>query len=208
MSLLSNRCNDHETAKILLTEVILDALSDTAYRVALENPELLKHALSAGAADLQLGSIHEVLLDHLRDGSLPCTPLQYRALMLEPTSRGRLDPSSTKIIVVHSGNPDSAASTNSLLEQVDSEGIEIDEGFLANAVAPKSLKLNGQVGNSHLVNDVADSGPTTQVTFDVEPLVSPVLLPDDHCTLYVRTVDLGRVGLLNEDWVSLPSSPP
>ncbi|KAF9451245.1 AAA-domain-containing protein [Macrolepiota fuliginosa MF-IS2] len=127
--------------------------------------------------------------------------------MLEPTSHGYLDPGSTRIIVVQSRNPSSLASTSFLSEQMDSEGIEIDEGFLANAIAPNSLKLNGNTGDNHLAEDLAGSTQPPQVLFDVEPLAAPVLTSDDHCTLYIRTVDLGRVGLLNEDWAVASSDP-
>lgn len=206
MSLLSSKRIPHQPSKVLLTEVILDALSDAAYRVALDNPQLVERALvTQDTNDIHLGSIHEIHLDQSHNGNLSNTLLQYRTLMLEPTSRGHLDPGSTKIIVVRSGNPQLLTSAEVLSEEpIDSEGIEIDEGFLANAVVPNPFKLNGHVRDSSSASKPADNRHTPQVLFVAEPLASPASLPEDHCTLYIRTVDLGRVGLLNEDWVGLP----
>jgi peroxin-6 len=202
MSLLSSRSKPR-TPPITLTEVILDALSDHAYRFALDNPELLEQCLSMPDTLLHLGSIHEIPSDQLQNGHLSHPILRYRTLMLEPTSRGHVDPYSTKVIVVHSRNPDSLVAASLLSEPADSDSIEIDESFLENAVAPKALRFNGPVGNA---DNLMNGRHTPQVLFNVEPLLSPASPLEDHCTLYIRTSDLGRVGILNEDWVSIPPS--
>ncbi|XP_006458394.1 hypothetical protein AGABI2DRAFT_216898 [Agaricus bisporus var. bisporus H97] len=117
--------------------------------------------------------------------------------MLEPTSRGRLNPNSTRIIITHSGDPHLLLSTDTLSESIDSEGIEIDEDFLANATGHfESKKHNTFSDNS----DSSDGVHAAQALFRADPLAFPASPTEDHCTLYVRTCDLGRVGLLNEDW--------
>lgn len=195
MSLLSQNPNAHPPSTEPLTEVVLDALSDAAYRVALDSPDLVERALLADNADIHLGSLHQITLDQLQNGFSAHSSLQYRTIMLEPTSYGRLDPCSTKIIITRSGDPYLLLSTDTLSESIDSEGIEIDEDFLANAVVPGHFNLKKD-------NENNDSSDAVHSTFRAESLASPVSPTEDHCTLYVRTSDLGRVGLLNEDWVS------
>jgi peroxin-6 len=197
MSLLSQNPNAHPPGTEPLTEVVLDALSDTAYRVAIDNPELVERALLADNADIHLGSLHQITLDQLQNGLSTHSPLQYRTIMLEPTSHGRLDPCSTKIIITRSGEPHLLLSTDTLSESIDSEGIEIDEDFLANAVVPGHFKPKQHNEN----NDSSDAVHSKQASFRAESLAFPAYPTEDHCTLYVRTSDLGRVGLLNEDWV-------
>lgn len=206
MSLFSSKHLKSRAISITLTEVILDALSDVAYRFALDNPELIEQALTNPETLLHLGSIHEVPSEHLQNGYASLAPLQYRLLMLEPTSRGHVDPEVTKVIVVHSENPDSLVSTGFLAESTDSDSIEIDESFLENAMAPNALKLNGHIRDDHSSTSSGEGNPP-QVLFDVQSLVHPVSLLEDHCTLYIRTADLGRVGLLNEDWAVASSDP-
>lgn len=198
MSLLSSKVQ--ESCGTVLTEVILDALSEAAYRVTLDQPGLLEISLTAESVKLQLGSIHEIHIEKPYNELSVQVPLQFRVLMLEPTSHGRIDASSTKIIIVYSRDPGSLASTTFPSESAESEGIEIDEGFLANAIVPRTLKLNGQTDDARLPTSPGDAHQAPQVMFNAKPLVSPVSLLDDHCTLYIRTVDLGRIGLLNEDW--------
>jgi peroxin-6 len=201
MSLLCSRRSVPRTFQGVLSEVILDALSDVAYRFALDSPELVEQALTSPNAHLHLGSLHDIPSDQFQDGFASHSPLQYRTLMLEPTSHGIVDPQLTKIIVVRSGDLGSLTSPNIFSEHAESDSIEIDESFLENAVAPKALKLNGHIGNDHLDTSSTDTGHSLQVLFNAEPLASPASPLDDHCTLYIRTADLGRVGLLNEDWV-------
>lgn len=208
MSLLSGRPSRPQVASIALTEVILDALSDTAYHLAFDNPELIEQSLTTSETHLQLGSIHELTSDKVQNGHIPHTPLQYRILMLEPTSCGRLDPESTNIIVVHSENPDSLVSSSLFSEYADSDSIEIDESFLESSIASSALQLNGCIRDDCSTLGSVD-GHAPHFFFDAEPLISPVSLLEDHCSLYLRTADLSRVGLLSEDWVrARPSANP
>jgi len=208
MSLLSGRPSRPQVASITLTEVILDALSDTAYHLAFDNPELIEQSLTTSETHLQLGSIHELTSDKVQNGHIPHTPLQYRILMLEPTSCGRVDPESTNIIVVHSENPDSLVSSSLFSEYADSDSIEIDESFLESSIASSALQLNRCIRDDCSTLGSVD-GHAPHFFFDAEPLISPVSLLEDHCSLYLRTADLSRVGLLSEDWVrARPSANP
>lgn len=198
MSLLTARHLPQMTS-ITLTEVVLDALSNTAYIFASNNPELIEQSLTLSETHLHLGSIHELTPDKLHNGHESRTILQYRILMLEPTSRGRVDPESTNIIVVHSEDSNSLVSSSCLSDHVDSDSIEIDETFLRNSIASSALHGSNCSAPSSI------NGHAPHFFFDAEPLISSVSPPEDHCSLFLRTADLGRVGLLNEDWVCIPS---
>jgi len=200
MSLLTAR-HLPQTTSITLTEVVLDALSNIAYIFASNNPELVEQSLTLSNTHLHLGSIHELTPDHLPNEHESRTILQYRILMLEPTSRGRVDPESTNIIVVHSENSNSLVSSSFLSDNVDSDSIEIDETFLRNSIASSALQFNG----SDCSTPSSINGHAPHFFFDAEPLISSVSPPEDHCSLFLRTADLGRVGLLNEDWVCVSS---
>jgi len=200
MSLLTAR-HLPQTTSITLTEVVLDALSNIAYIFASNNPELVEQSLTLSNTHLHLGSIHELTPDHLPNEHESRTILQYRILMLEPTSRGRVDPESTNIIVVHSENSNSLVSSSFLSDNVDSDSIEIDETFLRNSIASSALQFDG----SDCSTPSSINGHAPHFFFDAEPLISSVSPPEDHCSLFLRTADLGRVGLLNEDWVCVSS---
>ena len=85
MNLLTTRYLP-QTATITLTEVVLDALSDIAYIFASNNPELVEQSLTLSETHLHLGSIHKLTPDKLPNEHESRTILQYRILMLEPTS--------------------------------------------------------------------------------------------------------------------------
>ena len=198
MNLLTTRYLP-QTTTITLNEVVLDALSNIVYIFASNNPELVEQSLTLSETHLHLGSIHELTPEKLPNEHESRTILQYRILMLEPTSCGRVDPESTNIIVVHSENSNSLVSSSFLPDQVDSDNIEIDETFLRNSIASSALQFNGSDCST------PDLIHAPHFYFDAEPLNSSVSPPEDHCSLFLRTADLGRVGLLNEDWVCIPS---
>ena len=87
----------------------------------------------------------------------------------------------------------------------DSDGIEIDESFLANSFLKPSFitSLKGLDGRSP-----QDIHHTFQVGWKSErqsfkPVSSATGLLEDNCTVYLRTADLARIGILNGDWVMI-----
>lgn len=111
--------------------------------------------------------------------------LQYRLNMVSPVAQGYAEKGLTRFIVAFSGALPAEHNTTTSSDsdnESDSEGIEIDEGFLA-------------VGSSNPHSSTLDP------LFQARPL--PEVHgehPGDH-VLYLNVFDFGRVGLLNGDWV-------
>ncbi|KAJ7231442.1 P-loop containing nucleoside triphosphate hydrolase protein [Mycena haematopus] len=172
---------------ILITELIVTALSLEAYEV---DP----NALDSWLCDqriLRQGDVCTFTLDSLVNGIGPYTssiPLQYRLDMLEPVIQGYAQKGETKFILTldTSSQPDET-------DGDDAEGFEIDEDFLAPAMLDSSQVM---------LNPTNDNKP---ITFECQSLVESRSSPYEDCTLYLRTIDLGRVGALNGDWLVVQS---
>ncbi|KAJ7849118.1 AAA-domain-containing protein [Mycena olivaceomarginata] len=162
---------------LLLTEVVVTALSPEAYEAA---PNL--DSWLCDNRILRQGDVCTFTLDSLVNGSgvyNSIVPLQYRLDMLEPVIQGYARKGETKIILTLdiASQPEEADADN------DAEGFEIGEDFLAPAMLGSSQGIiNG-----------------------IKPLHSNSSSYED-CTLYLRTTDLGRVGGLNGDWIVVHSS--
>lgn len=172
----------------ILTGMVVSALSLDAYKAASINDSILK----AWFDDLQLilrqGDIH---LFHRNSNQL-----QYRLDMLEPVMQGYAQLGKTRIIITlaQAASPGEIFKTRS----GDQEGFEIDEGFLAGSLMPQSFNISPiQSMSPHGV----DSREHSSEQFKARHLLVARSILHDHCTLYLRTADLGRLGVLNGDWV-------
>lgn len=104
--------------------------------------------------------------------------LVYILWSLEPVSQGRALAGQTEIIILYPGRPIFFPRNNVTREP---DVIEINEGFLASSDVPA-------------------------YPFYLKALDVPEDLLQDHFSLYVRTSDLGKIGILSNDWVcSQPS---
>ncbi|KAG5635426.1 hypothetical protein H0H81_011316 [Sphagnurus paluster] len=191
------------TEPVLLMEVIISALSTLAYQVATSHPRVLEGWFCKKHNVLRNGEIHTFNSDLLPMNShtFSSSPisLAYRLDMVEPVLQGFARTGTTNFVVILSEEVDCI---NPPLEDVtdrDCEGIEIDEAFLANAALPSvlgQLNLTSQPTPGQYLLEPPDA------SFQLTPLVEPVDVANDHCTLYVRTADLSRIGILNGDWSS------
>ena len=78
----------------------------------------------------------------------------------------------------------------------DDEGLEIGENFLASSLIPQPSSYSRQNDSSTIrVSRLAQE-------FTANLLSTPISLDLDEYTMYVRTVDLPKVGVLDGDWVS------
>ena len=78
----------------------------------------------------------------------------------------------------------------------DDESLEIGENFLASSLIPQPSSYPQQIDSSTIrVSRLAHE-------FTANPLSTPISLDLDEYTMYVRTVDLPKVGVLDGDWVS------
>src|SRR5262249_3244518 len=108
----------------------------------------------------------------------PPSFLEYRIDMLEPVLQGYAKAGTTRFCVL------SPTESPQVVEDKD-DLIEIDEDFLANSVLQPTLRPSSIDASS-------------EVSFQVRELIEPVSEDDSLC--YVRTSDLGRIGLLDGDW--------
>jgi peroxin-6 len=128
--------------------------------------------------------------------------------MIEPVQQGCVDYGTTRLVltladqtlqdmeIAHDTESPPDSSTES-----DPDGIEIDERFFACSVL--STQPNGHFGLDPN-HDVYDPSTFQGVAFHATPL-SYSISDEDDCTLYFRTSELSRVGVLNRDWVKKSS---
>ncbi|KAJ6500326.1 AAA-domain-containing protein [Mycena sanguinolenta] len=173
---------------ILITELVVTALSLEAYEAA---PNALDSWLCDGRI-LRQGDVCTFALGSLVNGTglhTSSIPFQYRLDMLEPVIQGFARKGETKFILTL----DTSFQSDEMDGESDVEGFEIDQDFLAPAVLGLSQAM---------MNSTSDNKP---VVFECQSLAEPKPSPYDDCTLYLRTVDLGRVGGLNGDWLVVQS---
>jgi peroxin-6 len=212
------------TMPVLLTEIIVTALSNEAYRVASSRGSPLETWLSNESIILRQGAIYafdsELLPTHGRVTADLRTTYRYRLDMTEPVLQGysRIGHTRFYVILVDQTNEDL-----SLEDEIDfgwgeqsgsdPDGIEIDESFLARSVLhprqnlPSSrmdstcLFANGHQHSNDELEETSTSHTDSQLRVELTP--EPTSMPQDDCTLFLRTSDLGKIGILDGDWASL-----
>lgn len=187
------------TIPVTLTEVIISPLSSEAYAWANEGSLFQSWANEKKLMRYQQTLVHDAQPDpqlpaYISTNMHPSVVatvqrqhLKYRVDMSEPVQQGIMN-QSTKFILLSPENDDALSDAASVSTDNESgwemDGVEIDEGFLANPI-------DGLVQ------------PEAEVDFKPKVLDAIVSLEEDHHTIYIRTSDLGRLGILNGDWVSL-----
>lgn len=137
---------------------------------------------------------------------LDSTPLRYKVILTEPVPQGFAQKAQTLFTLLPPTESSQAIDrhhvslSSSLPEDIqtedDDEGLEIGENFLASSLIPQSSSFSQQNDSSTIrVSRLAHE-------FTANPLPTPVSLDLDEYTMYVRTVDLPKVGVLDGDWVS------
>jgi peroxin-6 len=198
---------------VLLSEVVVTALSTDSYRAARSRGSLLERWLSNDSPILRQGAIHSFSADLLpTNGHNPTwKQFHYRLDMVEPVLQGYARSGETKFVVILS-EAERDLSTQDFIESEqdsgsDQDGLEIDESFLASSVLLASSTassvchdspLRAPAGHSNGI-DVVDLRP--DFFFRSIPLHGAVSPVEDDYTMYLRTSDLGKAGALNGDWV-------
>lgn len=178
----------------VLTSVIVVALTDEAYSQACSDSSLLVDAFFAEGTVLRQGDVLNI-----SSPTNSMVPLQYRLQMIEPAIQGYAKEGETELLVLSSLHTDQP--TEDTVDE-DEDAIEISEDFLGSSILTTSANqqaINGHE-NSQKYSDTrpADHSPTR---YALKSLTTPCNLIDDNCTLYLRTSDLGKVGILSGDWV-------
>ncbi|KAI0290473.1 P-loop containing nucleoside triphosphate hydrolase protein [Russula brevipes] len=193
---------------IPLEEVFVQALSSTAYRRAKADVSSFEDWLCRGQRILRQDSVYTL---NTQDGLDPVS-LPYKLIMTEPVLQGYAQKSRTSFTLLpHTEDPPAinghqVLPSSSLPDDVqvadDDEDLEIGESFLASSLISQSPSYPQQYDSSSIrISPLAHQ-------FTANPLSMPISLDLDEYTIYVRTVDLPKVGVLNGDWAiaQLPSS--
>ena len=180
-----------------LTVVVVTALSCEAYSQIRADNSALVEWLSFGTRILRQGDILSV---PKKSPKLLDTVMRYRLDMLEPTLQGYVESGTTKIIVVLS-KTDSTIYDSIVDAEGEQDAIEIDESFLGSSISNLSLHTRS-IQNSLPSPYKNEAVERSYVGFSYKNLLSPLRFVEDHYTLFFRTSDLGKIGILNGDWVS------
>ena len=182
-----------------LTVVVVTALSSEAYSQICADNSALVEWLSFGTRILRQGDILSI---PKKKKKLVDTAMRYRLDMLEPTLQGYVESGTTKVIVVLS-EIDSTIHDSIMDAEGEQDTIEIDESFLGSSISNLSLDLHPlSIQNSLLCPYKHEAVERSYMGFSYKSLLSPLRFVEDHYTLFFRTSDLGKIGILNGDWVS------
>jgi peroxin-6 len=183
----------------VLTVVVVTALSSEAYSQTCADNSALDEWLSFETRILRQGDILSVPKKSPR---LVDTAMRYRLDMLEPTLQGYVESGTTKVIVVLS-QTDSTIHDSFVDAESEQDAIEIDESFLGGSISNLSLDLQSpSIQNSPIGSYNNEAVERSYLGFSYKSLLSPLRFIEDHYTLFFRTSDLGKIGILNGDWVS------
>jgi peroxin-6 len=177
-----------------LTVVVVTALSCEAYSQICADNFTLVEWLSFGTRILRQGDILSIPQESPK---LVDTAMRYRLDMLEPTLQGYVESGTTKVILVLS-KTDSTIQDSIVDVGGEQDTIEIDESFLGSSISNFSLDLH----TSSIDPYKNETFEGSSLGFSYESLLSPLKSVEDHYTLFFRTSDLGKIGILNGDWVS------
>lgn len=167
---------------------------------ACANHSFLTEWLSFENRILRQGDVLSVPKKHSKSVD---TVLRYRLDMLEPVLQGYVENGTTQVFVTLS-QTDSIIHDSTMNAEGEQDAIEIDESFLGSSISNLCLDLH-TYSTSHSPidphkNEVMEK--SFSGFFSCKNMLSPLKLAEDHYTLFFRTSDLGKIGILNGDWVS------
>ncbi|KAK0459470.1 AAA-domain-containing protein [Desarmillaria tabescens] len=191
-----------------LTEVFVTALSQEAYDMAQAHQTQLETWFSQGHKILRQGTVYTCNANSLGrvNGYInhEMKSLKYRLDTLEPVLQGFSDKGHTAFVICPLADENLDPTASESEESTDLERIEIGEDFLASSAglsfdfpSDTEIEFEDHLDNMHCSGQHHSS---PQSTFHVKPLLEPIQERLDDYTLYIRTSDLGRVGVLNGEW--------
>jgi len=180
------------TKACALSSVIIALDSAESYVQVEKEPELLEKLLFSNQPILRQGDERTV--------SLNSASLAAKVEVCEPVLQGYAAKDSTKIIVTLRSDQqlDVSSPSSSADDGSSADAFEIDEKFLESSILTQALDSNtgSPTGRSN-------QGEDGSLTCSCHSLPSPRDLGRDDSTAYIRTNNLGRLGVLNGDWVSV-----
>lgn len=201
----SLKCSIAIVKPVQLSQLFLVALSWESYHLAQSTPSTLEDLFCSDKHILRQNTTYSFLRESKE--------FKYRLIMTEPVLQGYASSGNTRFFVSmqDSGSHDSGSSSASESSaESDKEGIEIDESFLAGSVlrsisnhspaaSPRAVTHEDPIRSATYNHDSLTS--LTELSFRCIPCNEPIMISTDDHTVYIRTYDLGRVGLLNGEWV-------
>jgi peroxin-6 len=182
-----------------LSVIIVTALSSEAYLHACANHSALSELLSFENRILRQG---DVLSVPKKSHNLADIALRYRLDMLEPVMQGYVQSGTTKVILAALSHADATIHGSIMEAEGEQDAIEIDESFLGGSISNLSLVLHTRSIQNPSLGHKNEAMERSSLGFSYKSLLAPSKLVEDHHTLFFRTSDLGRIGILNGDWVS------
>ena len=188
---------------IPLQEVFVQALSSAAYSSAKSDVAAFEDWLCHGQRILRQDSALSIDSQDNPDER----PLTYKLIMTGPVLQGYAQKSQTLFTLLpptedpptvngHRNQPSSVL--DDAHTEFDDEDLEIGESFLAGSLVPQSTLYPQQNGSPTI------SAPLFSHELTARPSSTPIYSELDDHTMYVRTVDLSKIGVLDGDWVSFP----
>jgi peroxin-6 len=188
---------------IPLQEVFVQALSSSAYTSAKSDVSAFEDWLCHDQRILRQDSVLSMDPRDSPDGS----PLTYKLIMTEPVLQGYAQKSQTLFTLlpptedppaVNGHRIQSSSVPDDAHTKFDDEDLEIGESFLAGSLVPQPTLYPQQNGSPTI------SMPLFAHELTARPSSTPIYSGLDDHTMYVRTVDLPKIGVLDGDWVSTP----
>lgn len=190
---------------IPLQEVFVQALSSSAYSSLKSDASVFEDWLCHGQRILRQDSVLSMDSQDNPDGS----PLAYKLIMTEPVLQGYAQKSQTLFTLLpppeeppaingHGDHPSSVPDDAHI--EFDDEELEIGESFLAGSLVPQPT-LYPQQNVSPTI-----SMPLFAHELTARPSSTPIHSGLDNHTMYVRTVDLPKIGVLDGDWAIVKHS--
>ena len=183
---------------IPLQEVFVQALSSSAYSSAKSDVSAFEDWLCHNQRILRQGSV-------LSPDSQDSRPLAYKLIMTEPVLQGYAQKSQTLFTLLPPTEDPPAINGHRIRSpsvpdnahtEFDDEDLEIGESFLAGSLVPQPTLYPEQNVSPTI------SMPLFAHELTARPSSTPVYSGLDDYTMYVRTVDLPKIGVLDGDWVS------
>jgi peroxin-6 len=196
---------------VCLTEVVITALSNEAFDIT-RSAHLSFENWLFDRSILRQGSTHafspELPQQNGKDSVQYRHSYYFRVDMAQPVQQGFAQRGKTRFVVTSTedlvGNESKSGTPREEDSESDPDGVEINEGFLASSlldsVSPPAGAERPPLLPSTNHISVDSDPPASDVAFCSHSL-SRLIDAQDDCTLYVRTVDLAHIGVLNGDWV-------
>lgn len=196
---------------VLLRELFVRALSRDAYEFAKSHPHALEGWFCSEDKILCQGSSRSLRSSELQLSSSSDSReslLNYQILMTEPVLQGYASRTETTFVVlpptertpiVTINGTEPSPSYVPVQEDSEDEDLEIHEDFLSNTLSSHPIDAALHAVSNGSADSLSPHAPGNE--FAAEQLSNIIDPTSDDCTVYIRTADLSKVGILDGDWV-------